>query len=89
MLLILRKQHYDVNYSIVYSIDQSLSLLIVIKLFEKILMKKPRPVIEKYLIKEQVHRRTHVIEFALEEKQVYSAVFLNVAQPFDKVLHGS
>ena len=36
---------------------------------------------------EQVHRITDVIEKAFEEKNVCSAVFLDVAQAFDKVWH--
>ena len=36
---------------------------------------------------DQVHRITHVIEKALEEKKVCSTIFLDVAQAFDKVWH--
>jgi len=36
---------------------------------------------------EQVHRITAIIEFALEEQQVCAAMFLDVAQAFDKVWH--
>jgi hypothetical protein len=34
-----------------------------------------------------VHRITSLIEIALEEKKVCSAIFLDVAQAFDKVWH--
>lgn len=79
-----------------------ISLLpIISKLFEKLLLKRLRPMIEnnnlipnyqfgfrsKYSTSDQVHRITDVIERALEEKQVCSAVFLDVAQAFDKVWH--
>ena len=36
---------------------------------------------------DQVYRITDIIECALEEKQTCSALFLDVAQAFDKVWH--
>lgn len=79
-----------------------ISLLPVIaKLYEKILLKRLNPIIEsksvipnhqfgfrsKHSTIDQVHRITNVIEKALEEKKVCSAIFLDVAQAFDKVWH--
>ena len=71
------------------------------KLFEKLLLKRLDPIIEqrklipthqfgfrnKHSTIDQVHRITNVIEKALEEKQICSAIFLDVAQAFDKVWH--
>ena len=70
-------------------------------MFEKLFIKRLKPLIqERNLIPdhqfgfrsrhstlEQVHRITHLIEKSLEEKQVCTAVFLDVAQAFDKVWH--
>ncbi len=79
-----------------------ISLLPVMsKLFEKLLNKRLKPIIErknlilnhqfrfqsKHSTIDQVHRITNIIEKALEEKKVCSAVFLDVAQAFDKVRH--
>jgi len=79
-----------------------ISLLPVMsKLFEKLLIKRLKPVIErknlipnhqfgfrsKHSTIDQVHRITNSVENALEEKKVCSAVFLDVAQAFDKVWH--
>lgn len=79
-----------------------ISLLpIISKLFEKLLLKRLKPLIDrKNLIPnhqfgfrqghstiDQVHRMTYVIEKALEEKLVCSAIFLDVAQAFDRVWH--
>ena len=79
-----------------------ISLLPVIsKLFEKLLLKRLKLIIEKHnLIPDhqfgfrskhstidQIHRITDIIERALEEKQICSAVFIDVAQAFDKVWH--
>ena len=79
-----------------------ISLLPVMsKLFEKLLLKRLKPIIdEKNLIPnhqfgfrnqhstiDQVHRITDTIEKTLEEKKVCSAIFLDVAQAFDKVWH--
>jgi hypothetical protein len=79
-----------------------ISLLpIISKLFEKLLLKRLKPIIEnKNLIPshqfgfrqqhntiDQVHRITNVIEEALEGRETCSAVFLDVAQAFDKVWH--
>lgn len=79
-----------------------ISLLpIMSKLFEKIYLRRLKPVIErknlipdhqfgfreKHATIDQVHRITNTIEKALEEKKVCSAVFLDVTQAFDKVWH--
>lgn len=79
-----------------------ISLLPVLsKLFEKLLLKRLKPILEnknlipehqfgfreKHSTIEQVHRITNIIEKALEEKKVCSTVFLDVAQAFDKVWH--
>ena len=79
-----------------------ISLLpIIAKLFEKLLLKRLTPIIERknlvpdhqfgfrknHSTMDQVHRITNVIEQALEEKKVCSAIFLDVAQAFDKVWH--
>lgn len=81
---------------------RSISLLPNIsKLFEKLLLKRLKPIIEsKQLIPshqfgfrkehstiDQVHRITDVIEKSLEEKKFCSVAFLDVAQAFDKVWH--
>jgi len=66
-----------------------------------LLIKRLKPIIErknlilnhqfgfrgKHSIIDQVHRIMSIIENTLEEKKVYSAVFLDVAQAFDKVRH--
>lgn len=71
------------------------------KLFEKVLLKRLKPIIEernlipshqfgfreKHSTIEQVHRITDVIEKSLESKQICSTIFLDVAQAFDKVWH--
>jgi hypothetical protein len=71
------------------------------KLFEKLLLKRMKPIIEerelipphqfgfreKHSTIEQVHRITNIIEGALESKKVCSTIFLDVAQAFDKVWH--
>jgi len=71
------------------------------KLFEKLLIKRLKPIIErknlipnhqfgfwsKHSTTDQVHRITNITENALKEKNVCSAVFLDVAQAFDKVWH--
>jgi hypothetical protein len=79
-----------------------ISLLpIMSKLFEKLLLKRLRLIIEdKNLIPDhqfgfrtqhstidQVHRITNIIEQSLEEKKVCSTLFLDIAQAFDKVWH--
>ena len=79
-----------------------ISLLpIMSKLFEKLLLKRLTPIIEKkslipnhqfgfrhkHSTIDQVHRITNLIEKALEEKMVCSTIFLDVAQAFDKVWH--
>ena len=71
------------------------------KLFEKLLIKRLKPIIErknlipnhqfgfwgKHSTIDQVHRIINITENTLEEKRVCSAVFLDVAQAFDKVWH--
>lgn len=79
-----------------------ISLLPVLsKLFEKLLHKRLMKVVEernlvpahqfgfrkKHSTIDQVHRITSIIEQALEEKKVCSAIFLDVTQAFDKVWH--
>lgn len=79
-----------------------ISLLPVLsKLFEKLIYKRLMSVVEerhlvpshqfgfrqKHSTIDQVHRITSVIEEALENKQVCSAIFLDVTQAFDKVWH--
>lgn len=79
-----------------------ISLLpIMSKLFEKLLLKRLKPIIdssnlipeyqfgfrEKHSTIDQVHRITNIVEKTLEEKKVCSTVFLDVAQAFDKVWH--
>lgn len=71
------------------------------KLFEKVFIKRLKPIIEekqiipthqfgfreKHSTIDQIHRITEVIENTFEEKKVCSAVFLDVAKAFDKVWH--
>ncbi|CAG9828874.1 unnamed protein product [Diabrotica balteata] len=79
-----------------------ISLLPVMsKLFEKLLLKRLKPIIERknlipnhqfgfrnqHSTKDQVHRITNIIEKTLEENKVCSTIFLDVAQAFDKVRH--
>lgn len=79
-----------------------ISLLpIIAKLFEKLFLKRLKPIIErKELIPthqfgfrsqhstiDQVHRMTDVIEKTLEEGKICAAVLLDVAQAFDRVWH--
>lgn len=79
-----------------------ISLLpIMSKLFEKLLLKRMQPIIEiknlipnhqfgfrhKHSTIDQLHRVTNIIENALEERNVCSVIFLDVAQAFDKVWH--
>ncbi|KAL0107445.1 hypothetical protein PUN28_015783 [Cardiocondyla obscurior] len=70
------------------------------KLFEKLLLKRIIPIMEQaqlipqhqfgfrrnHSTIDQVHRVTHIIEKALEEGKYCPAVFLDVAQAFDKRL---
>lgn len=80
-----------------------ISLLPVLsKLMEKLLLKRLKILIdqrnlipdhqfgfrEQHSTIDQVHRIASEIEKALENKKVCSAVFLDVAQAFDKVWHG-
>lgn len=79
-----------------------ISLLPVMsKLFEKLLLKRLKPILEeknlipphqfgfreKHSTTDQVHRITNIIEKSLEEKKVCATIFLDVAQAFDKVWH--
>ena len=79
-----------------------ISLLpLISKLFEKLMLKRIKTVIEKnnlipshqfgfcekHSTIDQVHRVTETIESAIEKNQVCSAIFLDVAQAFDKVWH--
>lgn len=79
-----------------------ISLLpIISKVFEKILLKRLKPIIERrglipnhqfgfrdrHSTIDQVHRLTDLIEKSLEQKKICSAMFLDVAQAFDKVWH--
>lgn len=71
------------------------------KLFEKLLLKRLKPIIEekkvipnhqfgfrnKHSTIDQVHRITTIIESTLEEKKICSIIFLDVAQAFDRVWH--
>jgi len=71
------------------------------KVFEKLLLVRLKSIIErnnliplhqfgfreKHSTIEQIHRITNIIEKCFEEKKVCSAVFLDVAQAFDKVWH--
>ncbi len=77
-----------------------ISLLPVMsKLFERLLLKRIKPEIEKsgavpshqfgfrekHSTIDQVHRITDLIEKSLEERKICSAIFLDIAQAFDKV----
>lgn len=72
-------------------------LPITSKLFEKLLFKYLRPIIEDYVTYsnppisilhstiEQVHHVTDAIKQPLEEKKICTTIFLDMAQVFDKV----
>lgn len=76
-------------------------LPIISKVFEKLLLKRLKPIIERKILIpnhqfgfrqkhstiDQVHRIINTIEETLEEKLVCSAICLDVAQAFDKVWH--
>jgi hypothetical protein len=76
-------------------------LLIILRLFEKLLLKRLKPLIEsknlihshqfgfrdKHATNDQIHRITNIIERAYEENKNFSAIFLDIAQAFDKVWH--
>lgn len=79
-----------------------ISLLpIISKLFEKLVLTRLKPIIErkrlipnhqfgfrhKHSTIDQVHRITDIIEKVFEEEKVCSTIFLDVAQAFDKVWH--
>jgi hypothetical protein len=79
-----------------------ISLLpILSKLFEKLLFRRLKPILDekriipthqfgfrsKHSTIDQVHRITSIIEKSLEEKQVCCTTFLDVAQAFDRVWH--
>lgn len=67
------------------------------KLYEKLLLKRLKPLTHiphhqfgfrsQHSTIDQVHRVTSVIEKAFEEKKYCTAVFLDVAQAFDRVWH--
>ena len=71
------------------------------KVFEKLFVRRLKSVIsqkqiipthqfgfrEKHSTIDQIHRIVHTIEEAIENKRVCSAIFLDVAQAFDKVWH--
>lgn len=83
--------------------DQSyrpISLLpIISKVFEKLLLRRLKPIVEaknlihqfgfrnKHSTIDQVHRITAIIEKALEERKICSSIFLDVSKAFDKVWH--
>jgi hypothetical protein len=74
-------------------------LLVLSKMFEKLLLKRLKLIIEKkklfpdhqfgfstqHFTTDQVHRIVMIIGQSLEEKKVCSTIFLNVTQAFDKV----
>jgi hypothetical protein len=76
-------------------------LPIMSKLFKKLILKHLKLIIQKYQLMpshqfgfrskhsaiDQVHRITDIIEKSFEQKQVCSAIFLDVAQAFDRVWH--
>jgi len=76
-------------------------LPVVSKLFEKLLLKRLKPILDEkqtipthqfgfrnnYSTIDQAHRITTLIEKTLEEKLVCSSIFLDVAQAFDKFWH--
>jgi hypothetical protein len=77
-----------------------ISLLpIISKLFEKLLLKWLKPLIEnkhlipshqfgfrdKHATTDQIHRIINIVERAYEENKICSAIFLDIAQAFDKV----
>lgn len=75
-----------------------ISLLPVLsKLFEKLFLKRLKPLIDlpdhqfgfrnQHSTIDQIHRVTSVIEKVFEEKKYCITVFLDVAQAFDKVWH--
>lgn len=67
------------------------------KLFEKLLLKRIKPLINipdfqfgfrnKHSTIDQIHRITSVIEQAFEEKKYCPSVFIDVSQAFDRVWH--
>ena len=76
-----------------------LLLPVITKLYEKLFIKRLRPVIEElgilpdyqfgfrpeHSIVEQMHRVAHTIRTALEKKQFYPEIFLDVSQAFVRV----
>ena len=82
--------------------NRPISLLpIMSKLFEKLIAKRLHRILDKYCIIpshqfgfrrahstiDQIHRITDVIEKALEEGAICSALLLDIAQAFDRVWH--
>jgi hypothetical protein len=75
-----------------------ISLLSAIsKLFEKLLLKRLKPLVDlpehqfgfrsHHSTIDQIHRVTSIIEKALEEKKYCSAVLIDISQAFDRVWH--
>lgn len=74
-------------------------LLLVLKLYKNLLLKRLKCLIEEECIVplhefgfisihttiDQVHRMINVIEIALEKKRICSALFLDISQAFNKV----
>lgn len=81
--------------------DQNSLLHIVSKLFEKLFLKRLKPIIErndlipeyqfgfreKHSTIDEVHRIASIIKRALEDKEICIALFLDVAQASDNVWH--
>lgn len=77
------------------TLDGVKTLSMVSKLFKKLLLKTPKPIISKknlipthqfgfrnkHSTTDQVHRITDTIEKAYEEKKIYSATFLDIPSP--------
>jgi hypothetical protein len=98
-VLMIPKQGKPLNEVTSY---RPISLLpIISKLFEKLLLKRLKPLIEsknlipshqfgfrdKHATTDPMHRITNIIERAYEENKIGSAIFLDIAQAFDKVWH--
>jgi hypothetical protein len=89
------------NHTDVESYRPVALLPIMSKLFEKLILKRLKLIIKKYQLMsshqfgfcskhsaiDQVLRITDVIEKSFEQKQVCSAIFLDIGQSFDRVWH--
>jgi len=99
IVILILKPGKPTNFATSY---RPISLLPVIgKLFEKIILKRLRPIIESHKIIpdaqfgfrahhstiQQVHRLVDKISSSFENKNYCPAVFLDVAQAFDRVWH--